>query len=175
MKVRKYNSRHLLFLILLLVSPILQGGYGSDDGCSGESWDKPERRAIVTPEPDADESDEVPDECLTHIDDAVRKAQPCASQPVCATPVIDAAGLADLEKELASARAELIELKARRMAPDVKNPRLIKTVKVKSGWWMGRYVTATPGADPQATRVCNGFTAVNPKIHPGQSLKICGW
>lgn len=174
--------RHWMFLFVLLVTPILMGGYGHNDGCGGDcgggdDWDEPERPAVVAPEPDAEESAAVPDECLIHIDDALRAA--AGPQKPCQTCVIDDDGLSEMERELKEARAELARIKARLKvrteAPSKKSPRLLDTVTVKRGWWMGKYVKATPGATLKATRACNGFTARNPKVHPGQRLKICGW
>jgi len=176
------KRRHVTFLFLCLVAPVLMGGYGGDDGCScGDDWGKPSRTVVPT-----FEEASAPVECLVFIDAARRESEKSCSQTTCQTCVIDDADLKKLKRDLASARQELAQLKQQlassnaelkllKSASVVKNPRFIKTVTVKRGWWMGKYVKATRGADPKATRLCNGFTSLNPKIHPGQRIKICGW
>ena len=166
--------RHAISLFLVAMSPMMMGGYGGDDGCSGDDMNQPTRS--ITHVADAEESASVPSECLQHIDDALRKAQPRSACDTCQTRVADEAALSELKRELTSVQSELATLKLRKTASVVKkSPRLLKTVTVKPGWWMGRYVKSTSGATNEATRTCNGFKSINPRIHPGQSLKICGW
>lgn len=59
---------------------------------------------------------------------------------------------------------------------EVKKAKILKTIKVKKGRYPKWYVDQTKGADLKATFVCNGWKeGTNPKVKPGQKIKICRW
>lgn len=171
------KTRHYVVLLLIVCSPFIMGGAGYDNSGCGCSPDNDDYQPVAI-----ESSGQPPTECLTWIDDARREASVGTACPECQTCVIDEAGLQELRQQLAAARAELTQLKTRQSEAAPAQPlqaerrtKVLRTVKVRQGWWLGLYVKKTPGANLAATKECNSLWGKDPKVFPGQSIKICGW
>lgn len=184
--------RHAAFFTLLICSLFvpswLRAGGNSnydepDCDCGGmfDSYDEPEPARVL---------DEVPPaECVPYVQRDIRAAilklpapKPC---PICQTcpvaqPVLSESTHALVDsmtpKTTQSMHPSQMSVAAK-PAAETKTFEVIKTVKVKKGWWVALYVkkSAKQGADYAATRACNGFSEPNPLVLPGQVIKICRW
>ncbi len=162
------NNKNWRVLSFLMFVPFLIGGGTGDDGCS--CGNDPE---VTYYQPSG--QDGVPTDCLPFIDDS-RDEHSCPL-PACDEQLISAEDLATLQGDLSEARAELArlgEIQSEEATQSSQTSRVIRTVTIESGRWIGQYVADTPGATLAATRECNGFTERNPTVYSGDRIDICG-
>jgi hypothetical protein len=174
--------RHkILYPCLILFLPFIVAGGGGDPDCNCfESSPTYTPQAPVRTYETPDVPSTPPDVCLPFMDlERAAALKSCAKCVVCECTLQT---LNELKQAVQKRDKEIIALKQQLHKANLPDTRVrttwsLKTVKVKRGWFVKRYVDkyAQDGADLQATRSCNGFKRKNPKIYPGDSLRICGW